>query len=139
LKVDEIVFEDNTFSKRDLDPRKIRKAQAAVEVKKPRAAKPPMPAPQPEPVAVAVSASVVEVPPRVTPVSRDARPANRSAGKWLGLVALLVIALLGFLFWNPTPTSTVTADPVTAPTPVDVRLLQTRKIDQPADPAQPPD
>lgn len=147
LKIDEIVYEDNSFSKRDADPRKIRKAMAAAEAARPREARRPVrpvrpakpevvakprpvvaPAPPPKPVPAAVPASV----------PRQSRSAKPSAGKWLGLLALLLLVLLGFVFWQRTPTPAVTAD-IESPVAADIRLLNTRKIGRPADPAQPPD
>lgn len=149
LKIDQIDFEDNTFSKRDVDPRKIRKAQAAIKPRKPRAQKPPPP--KPEPIPVVETAPAVQTPPRQSaqqPVQHSAqakaRPevqreahADRSNKKWLWPAALLVLLLLGFFAWQRTPTP---GQPVDAkPAPAEVNPLGTRKIDRLVDPTQPPD
>jgi len=151
IKIDEIVFEDNTFDKRDVDPKKIKKAAAAaaVEAKKTRPVPAPVPTPQPvaktpepkqpEPVAPApVVAPAVATKPAVAEAHQ---PAEQKSRVWIGALLLLALIALGLFFWNqsPTPVATATTEPVVEPRPADVRLLTTRQIDRPADPAQPPD
>ena len=139
LKIDQIDFEDNTFSKRDLDPRKIRKAQAAIKPRKPRAQKPAPPRPAPVPV-------IETPPPPAAPekIQVKAQPgipreaiADRPNKKWLWSAMLLVLLLLGFFAWQrmPAPDQVVVARPA----PAEVHPLNTRKIDRLVDPTQPPD
>lgn len=135
LRIDEIVFEDRIFGKRDTDRRKIKKAQAAVEAKQPRMPIAPTPKPQPVPESVVPESVVVETasPPH-TP-----RAVGKSNNRWMGLAALLALIVLGLLFWNRTPVPPVTAKTETSPANAEFQMLNTRKIDRPTDPAQPPD
>lgn len=143
LKIDQIDFEDNTFSKRDVDPRKIRKSQAAIKPRKPRAQTPPTPQPAPEPAIETPPPPVVPQPAQQS-AQEKAQPempreavANRSNKKWLWPAMLLVLLLLGFFAWQRTP---VPDQPVVAkPAPAEVNPLNTRKIDRLVDPTQPPD
>ncbi|MCG6976579.1 MAG: hypothetical protein LJE56_09265, partial [Acidiferrobacterales bacterium] len=144
LKIDEIVFEDNTFDKRDTDPKKLKKAAAAAAVEARKARKAPAPKPaanmpeKPKPVAPPPVAPVIAAEPK--PTVKQA-PAKQDSRKWLGLVALLALIALGLFFWNqsPLPVNAAKIETVVEPGPVNVRLLSTRQIDRPADPAQPPD
>jgi large subunit ribosomal protein L21 len=151
LKIDQIDFEDNTFSKRDVDPRKIRKAQAAIKPRKPRAQKPPPPKPEPRPNPVVETTPPVQTSnqqsgqqptqqsarPKARSAEQRTAPANRANKKWLWPATLLVLMLLGFFAWQRTPTP---EQPVDAkPAPAEVHPLDTRKIGRLVDPTQPPD
>lgn len=147
LKIDEIVFEDSTFNKRDTDPRKIKKAAAAaaaVQAKKARAVAPPKPAakaPSPEKPKPDAPAPVVAAQATKPALLIQPKPAKQNSRKWIGAAALLLLVTLAFVFWDqsPVPVTSAKTESIVEPRPVDVRLLSTRQIDRPADPAQPPD
>lgn len=143
LRVNEIVYGDEIFDKRDTDVRKLKKARAAeqAERKKQEQAVPPVaPKPETRPVAPTIPQPVREKPAPAKPVASPpatgtaAVPAatNRSR-KWPAAVALLI--LLALVGWWAMPT----APRKTEPTPAEILLQQTRAVDQPSDPTQPPD
>jgi len=143
LKIDEIVFEDSVFDKRDIDPKKLKKA-AAADAKKARAERVPPPVPSQPPPEKPVPKAPPPVPPVVVAESIPAvqsKPATQRPRKWLALVALLALFVAGLLIWRETPVPATIAEIDTSMTQVktDVSLLPTRRIDKPSDPAQPPD
>ena len=164
LAIDEIMFGDDIFDKRNLDPRKIRKAEAAAraqEAKARRATKAGKHAATEKPkaptanVAIPAAQEKPESPPpkpvvtpdapapqgtRAAPAGSASRKHDTGLRKWWGLAAVLALLALAVLFWGRMPSTTGTASRggKTALTPEQIRLLKTRAAQRLNSPAQPP-
>jgi large subunit ribosomal protein L21 len=143
IKVDDVVLGDAVFGKKDIDPKKIKKAQAA-EIKKARAERakkkpvmpPPVPVVEETPPPPTVAQPVVEA---STPT--QARTESTSNRNWAAL-ALLLLGLLAvmlfFLLREPMSEAVTTVVPATESVPSEIELQQTGQVDQPLKPKQPP-
>jgi large subunit ribosomal protein L21 len=151
LRIQEIVYGDEVFNKRDLDARRQKRIAA---VKKPKRKKPP----QPAPVAARPAPSVPTEPPKKPVVQQPAaepapmppvtkspvtKPvpqpqASRESSNRLPIVVLF-LALLGiaslFIFRSSPPTTQPISVAETTPVPLQDAL----PVDRPVDPTQPPD
>jgi large subunit ribosomal protein L21 len=167
LAIDEIVFGDDVFDKRDLDPRKIRKAEAAARAKEAKAqrsaqgkkrvaaenvksptanvtvpAAPEKPAPVSPPRRQVAAEAVRPSGAQATPHGNAAGKQQAGLRKWLGLAVVLALLLvLAIFFWSRIPTTIEVAGSKdgTALTSEQIRLLKTRAAQHLHSPAQPPD
>lgn len=168
LKINEIVFGDAVFGKHESDPRKIKRAIASLKTREAKKAtvsvapKPdntarPAPAPSqvgglerpaPASTAAADKADARKLENNVTSPrqSQSARASVRTPqessdapGKrrWLVavIIALLVLLALFALFWNKGSAPQLT----TKQKPIDIRPQQTKPVDRPSAPTQPPE
>lgn len=138
LRIDDVALGNNVFSRRDLDPRKLKKAQAAQQ-KKTRSArvtnKPAVPPPAPAPLPVEEKPRVAEPPP--VPGHEAVRDKKKSMWPVVIVLLLGLAALLWFLL-NRDPVGDGATVAGAAPEQADITLRQTGEVDRPVNPKQPP-